>query len=176
MEICKLRLFLKLVAQLETYDEIEPLPDIDFNIRAGNTLVGYYVSSMPCEQGLTLTKAGHGQHKCLLTSDEESRRARIEHPSNRQRSSIPQYHPSSAEQQTGARRPSNEQRTNKARLRELANWTWRIRTRSASRLAAYGIDPEQPLRSTQHCANNTINPFHWFAEFSRHHVGRWLRR
>ena len=41
VEICKLRLFLKLVAQLENYDEIEPLPDIDFNIRAGNTLVGF---------------------------------------------------------------------------------------------------------------------------------------
>jgi len=41
VEICKLRLFLKLVAQLETYDQIEPLPDIDFNVRAGNTLVGF---------------------------------------------------------------------------------------------------------------------------------------
>ena len=41
VEICKLRLFLKLVAQLGTYDQIEPLPDIDFNIRAGNTLVGF---------------------------------------------------------------------------------------------------------------------------------------
>jgi len=41
VEICKLRLFLKLVAQVETVDEIEPLPDIDFNIRAGNTLVGF---------------------------------------------------------------------------------------------------------------------------------------
>ena len=41
VEICKLRLFLKLVAQLRTYDQIEPLPDIDFNIRAGNTLVGF---------------------------------------------------------------------------------------------------------------------------------------
>ena len=41
VEICKLRLFLKLVAQLETYDQIEPLPDIDFNIRPGNALVGY---------------------------------------------------------------------------------------------------------------------------------------
>jgi Eco57I restriction-modification methylase len=45
-EICKLRLFLKLVAQVEKDDSkpnfgIEPLPDIDFNIRAGNTLVGY---------------------------------------------------------------------------------------------------------------------------------------
>lgn len=46
VEICKLRLFLKLAAQIEPdYDKdnlgIEPLPDIDFNIRAGNTLVGF---------------------------------------------------------------------------------------------------------------------------------------
>jgi len=40
-EICKLRLFLKLVAQVGDASKIEPLPDIDFNIRAGNTLVGY---------------------------------------------------------------------------------------------------------------------------------------
>jgi hypothetical protein len=40
-EICKLRLFLKLVSQVNRFDDIEPLPDIDFNIRAGNTLVGF---------------------------------------------------------------------------------------------------------------------------------------
>ncbi len=40
-EICKLRLFLRLVADLEDAAHVEPLPDIDFNIRAGNTLVGY---------------------------------------------------------------------------------------------------------------------------------------
>ncbi len=40
-EIAKLRLFLKLVALLEPGDDIEPLPDIDFNICHGNTLVGY---------------------------------------------------------------------------------------------------------------------------------------
>ena len=41
VEICKLRLFLKLVAQVDDPDRIEPLPDIDFNIRSGNTLVGF---------------------------------------------------------------------------------------------------------------------------------------
>ncbi|MGE5341381.1 MAG: Eco57I restriction-modification methylase domain-containing protein [Candidatus Omnitrophota bacterium] len=41
VEICKLRLFLKLVAQVDSVEHIEPLPDIDFNIRAGNTLVGF---------------------------------------------------------------------------------------------------------------------------------------
>jgi hypothetical protein len=47
VEICKLRLFLKLAALVEPDPSkppnygIEPLPDIDFNIRCGNTLVGY---------------------------------------------------------------------------------------------------------------------------------------
>ena len=46
VEICKLRLFLKLAAQVEPNSArdnlgIEPLPDVDFNIRVGNTLVGY---------------------------------------------------------------------------------------------------------------------------------------
>jgi len=40
-EICKLRLFLKLAAQVNAAETIEPLPDIDFNIRAGNTLIGF---------------------------------------------------------------------------------------------------------------------------------------
>lgn len=46
VEIAKLRLFLKLVATVEVNRRkpnmgLEPLPDIDFNIRAGNTLVGF---------------------------------------------------------------------------------------------------------------------------------------
>jgi len=46
VEICKLRLFLKLAAQIEPNLDaknlgVEPLPDIDFNIRTGNSLVGY---------------------------------------------------------------------------------------------------------------------------------------
>jgi DNA modification methylase len=41
IEICKLRLFLKLVAQIESPQELEPLPDIDFNVLAGNTLIGF---------------------------------------------------------------------------------------------------------------------------------------
>ena len=41
VEICKLRLFLKMVAQIDDVNQIEPLPDIDFNVQPGNTLVGY---------------------------------------------------------------------------------------------------------------------------------------
>lgn len=39
-EICKLRLFLQLASHLPNIQHIEPLPDIDFNIYAGNSLVG----------------------------------------------------------------------------------------------------------------------------------------
>jgi hypothetical protein len=41
VEICKLRLFLKLVSVVEGIDQLEALPDIDFNIRSGNSLIGY---------------------------------------------------------------------------------------------------------------------------------------
>lgn len=41
VDICKLRLYLKLVSQVEHADQLEPLPDIDFNVRPGNALIGY---------------------------------------------------------------------------------------------------------------------------------------
>jgi len=39
-EIAKLRLFLALVSSAHNVDELEPLPNIDFNIMAGNSLIG----------------------------------------------------------------------------------------------------------------------------------------
>lgn len=41
IEICRLRFFLNLVAQLKSPKDLEPLPDIDFNVLAGNTLIGF---------------------------------------------------------------------------------------------------------------------------------------
>lgn len=62
VEIAKLRLFLKLVATVEAdYRKpnlgLEPLPDIDFNIRAGNTLVGF-TTEAELQKGLTYTLDG----------------------------------------------------------------------------------------------------------------------
>jgi hypothetical protein len=67
VEICKLRLFLKLAAQVEPDTArdnlgIEPLPDIDFNIRAGNTLVGYATAE---EVRRCMKEFGGGQMKLL---------------------------------------------------------------------------------------------------------------
>lgn len=62
VEIAKLRLFLKLVATVDVdYRKpnlgLEPLPDIDFNIRAGNTLVGF-ATEKELQKGLSYTLDG----------------------------------------------------------------------------------------------------------------------
>lgn len=42
VEICKLRLWLSMVADIEDEpSEVEPLPNIDFNIRSGDSLIGF---------------------------------------------------------------------------------------------------------------------------------------
>jgi hypothetical protein len=62
VEIAKLRLFLKLVATLDAdYKKknlgLEPLPDIDFNIRTGNTLIGF-ATQEELNNGLHYTSEG----------------------------------------------------------------------------------------------------------------------
>ncbi|HOC61455.1 MAG TPA: Eco57I restriction-modification methylase domain-containing protein, partial [Smithellaceae bacterium] len=73
VEICKLRLFLKLVAQVEKVEQIEPLPDMDFNIRAGNTLVGYATAEQVHK---AFTEERHSdrqvQGKLLMGEEEDS--------------------------------------------------------------------------------------------------------
>jgi len=68
VEISKLRLFLKLVAQVEHVEQIEPLPDIDFNIRAGNTLVGF--TSLDAVREAMTYEPG-GQHRMLYAEEQQ---------------------------------------------------------------------------------------------------------
>lgn len=42
IETAKLRLFLSLVACLDSGDQLEPLPDLDFNFKVANLVVGFY--------------------------------------------------------------------------------------------------------------------------------------
>ncbi len=72
VEICKLRLFLKLAAQLEPGQAVEPLPDIDFNVRSGNTLVGY-ASRDEIRRAFTEAKGGRGGDQMALLGIENSR-------------------------------------------------------------------------------------------------------
>ncbi|MHA1130721.1 MAG: Eco57I restriction-modification methylase domain-containing protein [Candidatus Helarchaeota archaeon] len=41
IEICKLRMWLSLISPINNVSDLEPLPNIDYNIMCGNTLIGY---------------------------------------------------------------------------------------------------------------------------------------
>ena len=74
VEICKLRLFLKLIAQVEPDFSrpnlgIEPLPDVDFNVRTGNTLVGYATRD---EVRRAMTSFGDGQMRLGVEDELQS--------------------------------------------------------------------------------------------------------
>ena len=63
VEICKLRLWLSMVADIEDEPkEVEPLPNIDFNIRQGNSLLGFTgIEEIATDQGdASLTNYGAG--------------------------------------------------------------------------------------------------------------------
>ena len=153
VEICKLRLFLKLVAQLETAGKIEPLPDIDFNIRAGNTLVGY-VSLDEVRQAIERERGGQ---KKLAFSDAQDEVARIEEAADVANRAYEQFRDMQTEQAMDARQFAEA----KVRLRKQLD---KLSTELDRYLAGdYRIDlrKKDEMVAWQH----SHQPFHWFAEF-----------
>ena len=144
VEICKLRLFLKLVAQLESYDQIEPLPDIDFNIRAGNTLVGF--TSLGEVQKVLSTDL---IKQLSLPQIEE--RAEIADRAFRKFREMQTTHGMDADKYTNAKLELKE------RLDDL-------REELDEYLADdYGVKIDNEKAYTQW--RNSHQPFHWFVEF-----------
>jgi hypothetical protein len=144
VEICKLRLFLKLVAQVEHGEQIEPLPDIDFNIRAGNSLVGY---------------ATYAEAKRAVTSklDFENAMARIEERAE----DIDRLSDLFRQQQTeggGEIAPADKQEL-RMRLKALEDEL------NVYLAGEYGIDPNKKERFLSWL--RSYKPFHWFIEFHR---------
>ena len=151
VEICKLRLFLKLVAQLKTYAQIEPLPDIDFNVRAGNTLVGF--SSLDAVRD-AMTVMPDGQHRQVFPEDQAAL-DRISEEAEIASAAFNQFR----WQQTmfGGEVTSVDKQALRDRLRSLADELDR-------HLATeYGVDPNKTAAYDAWHASH--QPFHWFAEF-----------
>lgn len=144
VEIAKLRLFLKLVATVDTdYRKpnlgLEPLPDIDFNIRAGNTLVGFATEK---ELGKSLVEDMMGaivkqeiEEKCDIVARTFQRFKEIQL--------------SNGDDYTDFKEAKEELYK---RLKELNNELNLLLHKQAS-----GLKFEDWLTSHQ--------PFHWFAEF-----------
>lgn len=143
VEICKLRLFLKLAAQVEKIDQIEPLPDIDFNIRAGNTLVGF----------ASLEQVRKSQEGRLGFAAEEARR--IEEEAELVERAFQQFR---AQQTThGGRVTHRDKQQLRRRLEKLTDKLDRFLA------GEYGVNLDKPEEFEAWKASH--QPFHWFAEF-----------
>jgi len=149
VEIAKLRLFLALISQAETVGQIEPLPDIDFNIRAGNTLVGF----------ATLAEARRAVSGNILWFQQMPQ---IEQDAEELSRLFDRFR----EQQTthGGRVTKEDKAALRAKLAALGDTLDRF-------LAAdYGIDASHLTDPAEYAARLAAwrashQPFHWFLEF-----------
>ena len=155
VEICKLRLFLKLVAQLESYDQIEPLPDIDFNVRAGNTLVGF-TSLDAVRQAMTVMP--NGQHRQVFPEDQAAL-DRINEEAEVASAAFNQFRmPADHARRRGHRR---------RQTRPICATVWKASSNELDRHLAteYGIDPVKKADRFRRLAYASHQPFHWFVEY-----------
>ena len=149
VEICKLRLFLKMMAQLERYDHIEPLPDIDFNIRSGNTLVGF-TSLDAVEKAMQTLPSGQSR---FVTDEDRAALARINEAAAMANQAFNQFR----KRQT----THGETKEYKTTLRSQLDT---LRNELDQYLAAeYGVDTKKP--DIYNGWRDSHRPFHWFVEF-----------
>ena len=154
VEICKLRLFLKLVAQLESYDQIEPLPDIDFNVRAGNTLVGFTSLDAVREAMRTERRKGAKQAR-MLSPEQEAQLKDIEERAEEAKRAFDQFR---IQQTTLGGEVTS---ADKAALRDRLG---RLDDELDRHLASeYGVDLNRAAAYDAWRASH--QPFHWFVEF-----------
>jgi hypothetical protein len=157
-EICKLRLFLKLAAQVDPDPAkdnfgIEPLPDIDFNIRAGNTLVGYATAD---EVRRAFKEEAGGQGKLLL-GESSSAYKRFEENVELADRAFRQFR----EMQTERGMDSSQFASAKVRLRKELK---ALEDELSKFLATeYGVRISEKAAYAEWL--NSHCPFHWLVEF-----------
>ncbi|HDV6322048.1 TPA: Eco57I restriction-modification methylase domain-containing protein [Burkholderia multivorans] len=141
VEICKLRLFLKLVSQVNVGRELEPLPDIDFNVRVGNTLVGYATEAQFDTANSLASDQAHRDEIKTRTAE------------------LAELFNGFREQQTiyGGKITADDKRKLRDKLTSLSLELDRYLARE------YGIDPDQTKAFAMW--RESHQPFHWFAQF-----------
>jgi hypothetical protein len=158
VEICKLRLFLKLAAQVEPDNAkdnfgIEPLPDIDFNIRAGNTLVGYATA----DEVRRAFKEGPGGQTKLLLGDSSDAYQRFEEQVELADRAFSQFRDMQTEHGMDAREFVNAKQTLRERLKALEE---ELNRHLASE---YGVKASDKTAYNKWLKSH--QPFHWLVEF-----------
>ncbi len=148
-EIAKLRLFLQLAASAE-YDKnkanlgLEPLPDIDYNIRAGNSLVGF-------------ANMKHFNFVCRgqLAGLDVDLEKRIRQQANKVKMANVAFRQAQEDCQ-------NIAKEKKKLAGELEKLNKELNGYLA--LSSYGIDSNQSLNNYKEW-KHSHQPFHWLAEF-----------
>jgi hypothetical protein len=153
VEICKLRLFLKLVAQVDRVKQLEPLPDIDFNIRAGNTLVGF-VSVDEIRKAAEYDTRGQRQ---IILSNTKKEIKQIEEDAEIVDLAFKRFHEMQIEQEMDARDFKAAKEELRDRLKQLAGNLNRYLAKE------YGINPEKKKLFIDWRISH--QPFHWFIDF-----------
>jgi hypothetical protein len=170
VEICKLRLFLKLVAQVEPDPNkdnfgIEPLPDIDFNIRAGNTLVGY-ATAEEVRKVFKENPCGKQVQYKLMLRETQSEFDRFEEQVELADRAFKQFHRMQTEPNLDSKDFAGSKQTLRERLkilndelnRHLAReYGVKLPSPSGRGIKGEGDAYDKWLKSHQ--------PFHWFVEF-----------
>jgi hypothetical protein len=153
VEICKLRLFLKLVAQVESVRRLEPLPDIDFNIRAGNTLVGFVTVE---EVRKAASQEVGGQGRLVFGETDEAIR-KIEEDAEIVERAFQKFHEMQTRQGMDAKDFAEAKGALRAKLKVLADQLDRYLAKE------YKVDPGKA--AVYESWRSSHQPFHWFAEF-----------
>ncbi|MDE0470700.1 MAG: hypothetical protein OXH57_02070 [Ekhidna sp.] len=156
VEIAKLRLFLKLVATVDVEPSkknfgLEPLPDIDFNIRAGNTLVGFATEN---ELLRAIQVDQHGQYRAGYEQELEAFKEECELVAK----AFSHFQNSQLINDQG----SDSFREAKVELnRRLKELNHKLNVYLATN---YGIDAQTKPQAFEKWLESH-QPFHWFAEF-----------
>jgi hypothetical protein len=160
VEIAKLRLFLKLMSTVEADRRkpnlgLEPLPDVDFNIRSGNALVGFAT----LEEAREAIRTRDGSKQLLMVFGDELNAANaVEEKAELVARAYQRFQDAQIVNDLGSsdhHKAKSELRTRLADLNESLNLY-------ASFL--YGIEKIDKPKQYQEWLHSH-QPFHWFAEF-----------
>ena len=152
VEICKLRLFLKLIAQVGSAQHIEPLPDIDFNVRAGNTLIGF-TTREEVRRALT----SQGQQATLGLFGESAAADRVEEQAELADKAFQRFRQMQTDEEMDSAAFSGAKDELRKRLRDLNNELNRA-------LALRYLDA--PIKEEAYRKwIDAYQPFHWFVDF-----------
>ena len=157
VEICKLRLFLKLVAQVDRVEQLEPLPDVDFNIRPGNTLVGF-VTLDEIRTSKEAVRRGKDSQKLMIDSDEDAEIREIEEEARFVDQAYRMFHDMQTRHGMKSGDFAQSKKALKQRLKQLVDIL------DPFLAGDYGVNVNKHPKKLQEW-RSSHQPFHWLAEF-----------